>query len=61
MEEDDPFQLPEDMDPQLKRLFNELLEVVMSEALKNPDAPKEGFVAVVERLAANLRAHWQPA
>jgi hypothetical protein len=56
--EEDVFHLPETMDPNLKRLFNHLLEVVMSEALRDPDAPRDEILAVVERLAGNLRQHW---
>jgi hypothetical protein len=56
---EDPFQLPEDMDPALKRLFNQLLETVMSMALQDPDLPRESILAVVDRLTANLHDHWE--
>jgi hypothetical protein len=56
---EDPFQLPEDMDPALKQLFNQLLETVMSEALKNPEGPREPILDVVDLLAAKLREHWE--
>jgi hypothetical protein len=54
----DPFQLPEDLDPALKRLFNQLLEHVMSAALRDPELPRAAILSVVDRLAANLRDHW---
>lgn len=56
--EPDAFELPEDMDVALKRLSMALLQQVMSQALREPDRPREELVAVVERLAANLRTHW---
>ena len=55
---EDPFQLPEELDPALKRLFNQLLENVMSVALRDPELPRASILAVVDRLAANLREHW---
>ena len=55
---EDPFQLPEEMDPALKLLFNQLLENVMSVALRDPDLPRASILAVVDRLSANLRDHW---
>jgi hypothetical protein len=54
----DPFQLPEDLDPALKQLFNHLLENVMSVALRDPEMPRPAILAVVDRLSANLREHW---
>lgn len=54
----DPFQLPEDLDPVLKRLFNQLLENVMSAALRDPELPRASILSVVDRLALNLREHW---
>lgn len=56
--EEDAFALPDDMDPALKRLSMQLLERVMSESLRDPGASKEDLLAVVDRLAANLRTHW---
>ena len=59
---EDSFQLPEDMDPGLKRLFNQLLEAVMSEALKDPEgSQRAGIIEVVDLLAARLRDHWEGA
>jgi hypothetical protein len=55
---EDPFQLPEELDPALKRLFNQLLEDVMSAALHDPELPRASILAVVDRLATNLREHW---
>ena len=56
--EEDAFALPDDMDPALKRLSMQLLERVMSESLRDPERPREEILAVVDRLAANLRTHW---
>jgi len=55
---EDPFQLPEELDPELKRLFNQLLENVMSLALRDPELPRASILAVVDRLSANLHDHW---
>jgi hypothetical protein len=57
---DDVFQLPQEMDPALKLLYNQLLEAVMSHALRDPDGSRAETLAVVDRLAANLREHWGP-
>lgn len=55
---EDPFQLPEELDPALRQLFNQLLENVMSLALRDPELPRASILAVVDRLAANLHEHW---
>ncbi|MGH2720847.1 MAG: hypothetical protein ACRDJO_04490 [Actinomycetota bacterium] len=60
-EEEDAFALPDDMDPALKRLSMHLLERVMSETLRDPARSKEELLAVVDRLAASLRTHWELA
>ena len=57
--EPDAFALPDEMDPGLKRLFMQLLEQVMSESLRDPESSKEDVVAVVDRLSASLRTHWE--